>query len=72
MKHQLDKPAYMAVIGPDINGSYKVAGWDIQKTGAEDWRCSIIDSDGNYLENQYFETKSRAIAHARQNPQPTT
>lgn len=52
---------------PDANGALKVAGWDIQQTGAGDWRASVIDGDGNYLENEYFETKAAAIRHAKAN-----
>lgn len=55
-------------VEPDRNGAMRIAGWDIQQTGADDWRASIIDSHGDYLENEYFETKAAAFAHARNNP----
>lgn len=55
---------------PDSNGAYAVAGWDIQQTGGGDWRASIVTPDGDYLENEYFETKAAAFKHARANPQP--
>jgi hypothetical protein len=54
---------------PDSNGAYQIRGWDIQQTGAGDWRCSIIDEDGNYLENEYFDKFVQAVRHALQNPQ---
>ena len=50
---------------PDNNGAYNVAGWDIQQTGAGDWRASVIDADGDYVESEYFETKAAAFRHAR-------
>lgn len=58
------------VIRPDINGAYQVAGWDVQQTGAGDWRASVITPDGDYLENEYFETRAAAFRHAKKNPQP--
>lgn len=55
---------------PDANGAFKVAGWDVQQTGADDWRASVIDPHGNYVENEYFETKAAAFRHAKAHPQP--
>ncbi|MBS7812279.1 hypothetical protein [Roseococcus pinisoli] len=60
MSQQISQPT-----GPDQNGAYQCNGWDIQQTGAGDWRCSVIDEDGDYLQNEYFDTKAKALAHAR-------
>lgn len=57
-----------ALLVPDWNGAIQVAGWDIQETGAGDWRASVVNADGDYLENEYFEKRASAIKHARANP----
>ena len=57
----------MQNIMPDRNGAYKIGRFDIQQTGAGDWRVSIIDRDGNYDLNEYFSTKAKAFSFAHKN-----
>ena len=49
---------------PDINGAFSVNGFDVQQTGAGDWRVSLIDAEGNYIMNEYFNTKRAAFRFA--------